>query len=144
MDPDASHATKPLATRYFKLKNGHAAIGAHLHRMHPRESPECNQGDAPAETVHHALFECRAWKRQRAQLYRALDRARVTRPSAVEDCPEGRLFGDPKATAALLEFLSTTQVARASNYDQTMAERARRDDEWGLEDLEGLERSGER
>ncbi|KAJ5527903.1 hypothetical protein N7513_012062 [Penicillium frequentans] len=64
MDPVASQATKPLATRYFQLKSGHAAIGAHLHHIHARESPACNQGDAPAQTVHHALFECRAWKRQ--------------------------------------------------------------------------------
>ena len=143
MDPVASQAKKPLATRYFQLKSGHAAIGAYLYRIHARASPGCEKGDAPAETVHHALFECRAWKRQREQLYRALDRAGVMRPSAVEDCPEGRLLGGPKATAAILEFLSTTNVARASNYDQALAERARRDDEWGLEGLEELERSGE-
>lgn len=143
MIPVASQAKKSLATRYFQLKSGHALIGAHLHRIHAQESSGCEKGDAPVETMHHALFECRAWKRQREQLYRALDRAGVMRPSAVEDCPEGRLLGEMKATAAILEFLSTTQVARAGNYDQALAERARRDDEWGLEDLEGLGRAGE-
>ncbi|OKP10339.1 hypothetical protein PENSUB_4256 [Penicillium subrubescens] len=52
-------SSKPLATRFFQLKSGHAAIGAHLHRIHARDSPACEKGDAPAETVHHVLFECR-------------------------------------------------------------------------------------
>ena len=143
MDPVASRAVKPLATRFFQLKSGHAAIGAHLHRIHARESPACEKGDAPTETVHHVLFECRAWQRERVQLYRALDRAGVARPSAAEECPEGRLLGEPKTTAAILEFLSTTKVALPRNHHQALAERARRDDEWGLEDLEEAERSGE-
>jgi hypothetical protein len=125
------------------LKSGHAAIGAHLHRIHAREGPACERGDTPTETVHHVLFECRAWQHQRAQLYRALDRAGVARPSAAEDCPEGRLLGEPKATAAILQFLSTTKVALPRHHHQALAERARRDDEWGLEDLEEAERTGE-
>ncbi|KAJ5453717.1 uncharacterized protein N7458_004673 [Penicillium daleae] len=142
MDPIASRAVKPLATRFFQLKSGHAAIGAHLNRIHARESPACDKGDAPTETVHHALFECRAWQHQRVQLYRALDRAGVARPSAAEECPEGRLLGEPKATAAILQFLSTTKVALPRYHHQALAERARRDDERGLEDLEA-ERTGE-
>jgi ribonuclease HI len=143
LDPVASRALKPLATRFFQLKSGHAAIGAHLHRIHAREGPACERGDTPTETVHHVLFECRAWQHQRAQLYRALDRAGVARPSAAEDCPEGRLLGEPKATAAILQFLSTTKVALPRHHHQALAERARRDDEWGLEDLEEAERTGE-
>jgi hypothetical protein len=131
MDPVASRAAKPLATRFFQLKSGHAAIGAHLHRIHARESPACKKGDAPKETVHHVLFECRAWQHQRVQLYRALDRAGVIRPSAAEECLEGRLLGEPKATAL------------PQDHHLALAERARRDDEWGLEDLEEAERIGE-
>ena len=60
LDPVASRARKPLATRFFQLKSGHAAIGAHLHQIYARESPACEKGDAPTETVHHVLFECLA------------------------------------------------------------------------------------
>lgn len=115
MKPAVSQAKNPLSTRYFKLKCGHAVIGAHLHRIHARKSLSCEKGDTPVETVHHAVFESQAWKCQREKLYRALDRARVTRPSAEEDCPEGRLLRESKATAAILEFLATTtHVAHAS------------------------------
>lgn len=69
MDPVASRATKPLTTRFFQLKSGHAAIGAHIHQIHARESLACERRDAPTEAVHHVLFEC---QHHRAQLYRAL------------------------------------------------------------------------
>lgn len=99
-------------------------------------------GDTLTETVHYVLFKCQAWQHQRAQLYRALDRARVNRPSTAEECPEGRLLGEPKATAAILQFLATTKVALPQGHHQAVVERARRNDEWGLEDLEGAERTG--
>lgn len=67
----------------------------------------------------------------------------MIRPSAGEDCPEARLLGEPKATAAILEFLSTTEVGQVSNYNQAVVERAQPQDEWGLKDLEELERAGE-
>lgn len=65
------------------------------------------------------------------------------RPSAAKDSPEGRLFGEPKATKAVLEFLSATEVAMPSGHIQQAAEQARQDDERGLEALEEADRTGE-
>jgi ribonuclease HI len=143
LDPVASRALKQLATRFYQLKSGHAAIGTHLCRIKARESPVCEKCGAPTETVRHLLFECREWRHQRAKLYQALDRAGIARPSAAEDCPEGRLFGEPKATGAMLQFLATTRAALPRGHSQTLAEQAQRDDEWGLEDLEEADRTGE-
>lgn len=53
------------------------------------------------------------------------------------------VLGEPKATAAILQFLSTTKAALPPYHHQALAERARRDDEWGLEDLEEAERTGD-
>ena len=142
-DPAASLASKPLASRYYQLKSGHATIGTHLHRIQARESPACEKCGAPKETVHHVLFECRQWQRQRAKLYSALNRIGIARPSAAEECPEGRLLGEPKATRAILQFLATTRAALRPGHYQTLAEQAQRDDEWGLEDLEEADRTGE-
>lgn len=144
MDPVVLLAAKPLASRFFQLKSGHVTIGAHLHRIHARERPACEKGDAPTVTVQHVLFECRAWQHLRIQLYRALDRAGVARPSAAEECPEGRLLGESKATAAILQFLATTKTALTQDHHLALAEQARRDDEWELENLEEAERMGER
>ena len=144
MDPVVLLAAKPLASRFFQLKSGHVTIGAHLHRIHARERPACEKGDAPTVTVQHVLFECRAWQHLRIQLYRALDRAGVARPSAAEECPEGRPLGESKATAAILQFLATTKTALTQDHHLALAEQARRDDEWELENLEEAERMGER
>jgi hypothetical protein len=38
------------------------------------------------------------------------ERARIAKPPAAEDYPEGRLLGEPKATKAILQFLTTTRV----------------------------------
>ena len=143
LDAAASLASKHLASRYYQLKSGHAAIGTHLYRIQARENPACERCGTSKETVHHVLFECREWQHQRAQLYGALNRAGITRPSAAEECLEGRLLGEPKATRAILQFLATTRAALRPGHHQTLAEQAQRDDEWGLEDLEEAERTGE-
>ena len=76
-------------------------------------------------------------------MYRALARVRVQAPTAVEDCLEGRLFGDPKATGALLEYLATTAIGCPRGEAARTAERAQADDEWGIEALDDEEREGE-
>jgi RNase H len=143
LDPSAARATKQLASRYYQLKTGHAALGSYLHQVQARDSPACQGCREPRETVHHVLFECRVWRHQRAALYRALDRVGITRPSAAEDCPEGRLLGEPKATNAVLQFLATTRTALPIGHLQRTLERARRDDEWGLGALEEADRTGD-
>ena len=135
-DPVAARAPKRVASRYYQLKTGHAAIGAHLQRIGIQESTSCQWCQAPRETVHHLLFECRRWNTQRRTLYRALARARVQAPTAAEDYPEGRLFGDLKATGALLEFLANTAIGCPQGEAVRTAERARADDEWGIEALD--------
>jgi len=64
------------------------------------------------------------------------------RPTAAEEHPQGRLLGESRATRALLEFLASTSVALPRTHLRT-AERAQRDDEWGLEALEEAIRTGE-
>ena len=143
LDPSAARASKQLASRYYQLKIGHAALGAHLYQIQARDNPACQACGEPRETVHHVLFECRKWRHQRTTLYKTLERAGITKPSAAEDCPEGRLLGEPKATKAILQFLATTRAALSPGHLQRAAERARRDDDWGLEALEEADRTGE-
>ena len=65
------------------------------------------------------------------------------RPTTAEEYPQGRLLGEPKAMRALLQFLASTSIALPRAHLQQTAERARRDDEWGLEALEEAVRTGE-
>ena len=102
----------------------------------------CQGCGSPRETAHHLLFECREWRRQRNKLYRDLVIAGVMRPAAPEGYSQGRFLGEPKATRALLQFLANTSVALPQAHLERAAERARRDEEWGLETLEEAIRTG--
>ena len=65
------------------------------------------------------------------------------RPTTAEEYPQGRLLGEPRATRALLRFLASTSIALPRAHLQRMAERAQRDDQWGMEVLEEAVRTGE-
>ena len=133
---------KHLASRYFQLKSGHAAIGAHLHWIQVQEDASCEGCGISRETTHHLLFECRGWRHQRNRLYKDLETNEVMRPTTTEEYPQGRLLGEPKTARALLQFLVSTNVDLPQGYLRRTAERARRDEEWGLEVLEEASKKG--
>jgi ribonuclease HI len=142
LDPALASAPKKIASRYYQLKTGHAAIGAYLQKVQAQDSGACHSCQAPNETVYHLLFECREWRRQREALYRALGQAKVALPTAAEDHPEGRILGDPRATKAVLQFLTDTTIGTQRGVDQAL-NRANADDEWGLDALDEEDRGGE-
>jgi ribonuclease HI len=142
LDPALAAAPKRIASRYYQLKMGHAAVGAYLQKVQARESGACRGCQAPSETVHHLLFECREWRRQRGTLFRALVKAKVALPTIAEDHPEGRIFGDLRATKAILQFLTNTTIGTHQGANQAL-HRANTGDEWGLAALEEEERGGE-
>src|SRR4029077_8482229 len=140
-DPVLAAAPKRLASRFYQLKSGHAAIGPYLQRIGARESKRCQGCQAPEESVRHLLLECREWRRPRETMAKALRKAGVNMPSA-ENTPEERLLGDPRATKAILGFLTETTVACPQG-EEREASRTQREDEWGLEALVEAERAGE-
>jgi hypothetical protein len=134
-------APKKVASRYSQLKVGHAAVGEYLQRIGAQDDAACQWCSAPKETVHHLLCEC-WWREQRMVLCRALAKARIQPPARAEDCPEGRLFGDPKAAKPLLGFLATTAVGCRRGEAERAAGEALRDGKWGLEELEEGDQAG--
>ena len=124
LDKIAAKAPKRLASRYYQLKIGHAPIGTYLHRIKARDSPECKTCGALRETVSHILFECRGRRGARRVLYRGLVDAGVPIPTAAEDSPEARLFSEPRATAALLQFVGSANLF----HDK---EQAAKESDWG-------------
>jgi ribonuclease HI len=143
LEPGVAAAPKAIASRYFQLKTGHAAIGVHLARIKARERGRCPHCGGANESVRHVLLDCRKWRVQRRTLLRELDKAGVPQPSAMEEHPESRLLGNAKASRALLNFLTTTTVGCFEGEADRAATRARADDEWGLAELEEEERRGE-
>ncbi|EYE90595.1 uncharacterized protein EURHEDRAFT_549127 [Aspergillus ruber CBS 135680] len=123
---------KPL----FSTEVRTCSYRAYLHRIRVQKDATCEGCGISRETTHHLLFECREWRHQRNRLYKDLETDGVMRPTTAEEYPQGRLLGEAKATKALLQFLASINIALPRAHLQRMAERARRDDEWGLEALE--------
>jgi hypothetical protein len=70
-------------------------------------------------------------------------KAKVALPTIAEDHPEGRIFGDPRATKAILQFLTDTTIGTCRGADQALY-RTNTGDEWGLAALEEMGRDSER
>ena len=105
-----------------------------------RDSPKCRACQEPRETIQHLLFKCRAHREARTTLYQALRRHNVPLPTAAEDEPEARLFAEPRATQALLQFITDIGCLRAREEE---VRRVARLDTWGLDALENAARVGE-
>ncbi len=133
IEPEAAKAPKSVVRHYYQLKTGHAPVGAYLHRVKRRESAACSACHAPNETVRHLILECPARSEARRKLYRTLRSEGVPLPTAAEDCPEARLFVTPKATKALLQFITEANLFGAT---ESANQRAVLADRWGLSALE--------
>ena len=103
---------KSLASRYYQLLSGHAAISSFLHErmMGPprRESSDCRWcGSGKRESRHHLFIECRAWA---PQIQRPWERVgkdyRWERPRA----PAVRNLWKEGATEAVLKYSADTRV----------------------------------
>ncbi|QKX53974.1 uncharacterized protein TRUGW13939_01054 [Talaromyces rugulosus] len=140
LGPMLANTPKHLARRYYQFKTGHAPIGAYLHRIKARDFPNCLGCSRGTETVRHLLTNCRQWCHQREKLYAGLAEAGVKALQDSEQCPEARLFQDPKATTALLAFIG---AIREREDNQQAWEQAYKTDNWGIEALDEGEREGE-
>ena len=70
-----SHLPKSKAGVIFQLRSGHIALNKHLHRLNKSDTQSCLQCEAgPPETVHHYLFDCTRYDRERHKLRMALGR----------------------------------------------------------------------
>ena len=70
-------------------------------------------------------------------------KAKVALPTIAEDHPNRRIFGDPRATKAILQFLTDTTIGTRRGADQALY-RTNTGDKWGLAALEEMGRDSER
>ena len=81
----------------FQLRSGHIALNKHLHRINWSDTPNCLQCDRETpETVHHFLFECPRYERERNILRYRLGRAAASMAD---------LLGSDKAVTKTLKFV---------------------------------------
>ena len=100
---------KELASRYYQLLSGHAAIEEHLTRIGQATSSHCWWcGTGEKQTRHHLLIKCRRSKPEITRMWR-----RIRLECGWGGAPSiRRLFRDEKGVPAILEFLATTKVGK--------------------------------
>jgi ribonuclease HI len=109
-DPVASRARKTLAARFYQLRMGKAFIGPYLAQTGRTANDKCWWCSSDASQTRDHLFKrCTRWKEQQAILWRAVGKA-TDRKRTVRNTSMAQLFGDERCTAAILEFLATTEV----------------------------------
>ena len=70
-----SHLPKSTAGIIYQLRSGHIALNKHLHRINRSAMPACLQCEArPPESVHHFLFDCSRYDRERHKMRITLGR----------------------------------------------------------------------
>ena len=106
------HQRKALAGRYYQLLSGHAATGDYwCRRVHKLPSDRCWWcGQDERQTRRHLFVHCAAWRPQIQELWKEVGkRCGWKHPRAPR---VALLFGDERATKAVLPFLRKTRVGQ--------------------------------
>ena len=109
MRKELGKTRKELASRFYQLLSGHAAVAKHLRRVGQAESEVCFWcGSGAVQTRHHLFVVCRRWKPEIKKLWQMvrLETGHGGAPSI------RRLFGDERNVKAILEFLEKTKVGK--------------------------------
>ena len=107
MRKELGKTRKELASRFYQLLSGHAAVAEHLYRIGQTESDRCFFcGSGAVQTRHHLFVVCRRWKPEIKKLWQMVrvETGHGGAPSI------RRLFGDKRNVKAILEFLDKTKV----------------------------------
>ena len=98
-------APKSIASWYYQLLSGHAAIGPCLRDK--AVDDKCWCGGGKQQTRHHLFTECRAWLPQIRMLWKDIEKAHGWKhPRA----PSGKWLWKEKSTEAVLAYLGSTRV----------------------------------
>ncbi|KAG2129734.1 hypothetical protein DEU56DRAFT_741184 [Suillus clintonianus] len=90
---------KRQSSIYIQLRTRHIPLNYHLHRINKSESPHCPTCPGTNETIHHFIFECPQYQRER-HIY-----ANATRRNALSIT---HLLSSEKATPHLLRYINST------------------------------------
>jgi hypothetical protein len=112
--PVASHAQKTIASRFYQLRMNKAPIGPYLAEVGQAADDRCwwcsnESGAGPSQTREHLFKHCNRWKEQQATMWREVKKATGGKLTA-RNTSMAQLFGDERCTAAILEYLRTTEA----------------------------------
>ncbi|KAG2156408.1 hypothetical protein DEU56DRAFT_695682, partial [Suillus clintonianus] len=95
-----AHYPKRLTSLLISLRTHHIPLNKHLHRLTKADSPHCPHCPQAEETIHHYLFACPQYQRERHILSCALGRKSTSLP---------HLLATPEAIPHLVCFVNATR-----------------------------------
>ena len=147
--PDATvaKANKRLASRFYQLKTGHCLTGQYLTWTTRRPDATCWWCQYKIQTREHLFKNCPQWKSQQKTLWATVleETHKLPGPLLGRDRTSiAELLTDERSSQAVLDFLATTDVGRASGLPVASEEEdaASESSEW--EAREQAERAWER
>ena len=100
---------KLIASRYYQLLSGHAAIGQYLKdRIHKIKDDKCGWcGGRKRQTRHHLFVECRAWLPYTRKMWKSIGKAHGWKhPKS----PSIKWLWKERSTEAVLKMLGETRI----------------------------------
>ena len=108
MRKELGKCPKELASRFYQLASGHAAVAEHLVRVGQADNDTCFWcGSGERQTRHHLFIKCRRWTPEIKRLWQ-----KVRAETGEGGAPTVRKLFREKNTKAILEFLEGTKVGK--------------------------------
>jgi hypothetical protein len=106
-------SVKPLSTRFYRLKSGHAPTGVYLKRFGHQEDDKCWWcGGTTTQTREHLFRHCSRWKVQQTVLWKAVGKATGWKAGRCRHVQVSELFSMEKCDQAVMDFLAATDVGK--------------------------------
>ena len=109
-------SAKSLATRFYRLKSGHAPTGVYLKRFGHREDDKCwwcgGGGRTAAQTREHLFRHCSRWRDQQKMLWKAVGKATGWKAGRCRHVQVSELFSRDECDQAVMDFLAATEVGK--------------------------------
>jgi ribonuclease HI len=106
-------SAKSLATRFHRLKCGHAPAGAYLKRFGHREDDKCWWCEGTvAQTREHRLRHHRRWKHQQRELWKAVGKATGRKTGRGRQVQISELFSMEICDKAVMDFLAAADLGK--------------------------------
>jgi len=104
---------KSLATRFHRLKSGHAPTGVYLNRFGHRDDHKCWWcGETVSQTREHLFRHCSRWRDQQGDHWKAVGKARGGKAGRFRNVQISELFTIQECDQAVMDFLAATEVGR--------------------------------
>jgi len=106
-------SVKSLATRFYRLKRGHALVGTYLKRIGHRGDDKCWWCRSGTRQTREQLFcHCSRWKDQQTELGKAVGMAMGWKAGRRRHVQISELFSMERCDQAVMDFLAATDIGK--------------------------------